>query len=346
MSGIIVTQSTAAVAADGPTAVPADVRERPARAPHGVLLTQSRAARQLGLKRREFELAVHLGRIRTVVDDSGGGPRVTPAELDRVRAEDGFPEALKERVRTVGTAEGAALLQITSARFTRLARLGLVVPVDFYLNRYRAVVWLYRTEELRAFAEDGKNASLLSGRTPEHLRDHLDAGLDLRPRSWRRRHLEFLLNRAHDPWARAAALASFLDPVRIAELVSDPDERAHVHRLGPVRPGRGTPDSPAAQAAARITTADDPDEIARLRTGLRQALAEAREHRPAPRPAAEPVAEPCAVPCPSGVPERAAACRPGRAKELGPKPVSGEPPSCEAPREPRGLLGRLRRRKH
>ena len=67
-------------------------------------------------------------------------------------SEDGFPEALRERVKTVGTTEGAALMEVTTARFTRLARLGLVVPVKFYLNRYRAVVWLYLAEELRQFA--------------------------------------------------------------------------------------------------------------------------------------------------------------------------------------------------
>ena len=36
----------------------------------------SRAARELGLGRDEFDIAVQLGRIRTVPDDGGGGRRV------------------------------------------------------------------------------------------------------------------------------------------------------------------------------------------------------------------------------------------------------------------------------
>ncbi|WP_320784036.1 DUF6397 family protein [Streptomyces sp. CRN 30] len=345
MTGNIVTQPTAAETGTttdttietttgtattiGSTAAPAVVLERPARTARGVPLSQSRAARELGLKRREFDLAVHLGSIRTLADD-GGGPRVVPAEIDRLRAEDGFPETLKERVRMVGTAEGAALLEVTSARFTRLARLGRVTPVDYYLNRYAAVVWLYRAAELREFAADEKSALLLSGRTPEHLRDLLDAGLDLRPRTWRGRRLAFWLDRARDPWARAAALASFLDPVRIAELVRDPYERAYVNRLRPARPAHGTLDSPAALTTVRITTADDPDEIARLRTDLRQALAEAREHRPAPRPAIE-------------AREVHEASETGEAGEA--RDTSETREASGAPRERRGLLGRLRRRK-
>ncbi|GGZ34949.1 DUF6397 family protein [Streptomyces poonensis] len=360
MSGNTVTQPTAAV---GPTTAPVGARQRPTRTAHGVPLSQSRAARELGLKRREFDLAVHLGLIRTIVDDGGGGPRVTPAEIDRVRSEDGFPEALKDRIKIVGTAEGAALMEVTSVRFTRLARLGHVGPVDYYLNRYRAVVWLYRAEELHRFAADERHAHLLSGRTPEDLRDQLDAGLDLRARTWRERHLGFLLNRAQDPWARAAALASFLDPVQIAELVRDPYERAYVNRLRPARPARGAPDSPAAQATDGITTADDPDEILRLRAGLRQALVEAREHRLAPRPAVAPVGNPRPVLSRTGAPGRAVECRAGTGEAVEPRPSPCvtqpcepqaclpqsrepqhcEPQLCEAPRKRRGLFARLRR---
>ncbi|MFE0924965.1 DUF6397 family protein [Streptomyces mutabilis] len=53
------------------------------------LLPPGRAARELGLKRGEFDLAVHIGRIRTVPDDSdapGGGRRVTRDETERIRA--------------------------------------------------------------------------------------------------------------------------------------------------------------------------------------------------------------------------------------------------------------------
>ncbi len=274
MSDTTITQSVTTIAPAAP----------PQTGAHNPSLSQSRAARELELKRREFDLAVHLGCIRTVVEDRGGDPRVTRAEIDRVRSEHGFPEALRERVKAVGTADGAALMDVTSTRFTRLARLGQVTPITFYLNRYRAVVWLYLAEELRQFAADEKNAPLMSGRTPEGLREQLDAGLDLRPRNWRGRHLGFLLRQAESPWGRAAAVASLLDPVQVAEIVRDPYERAYVNRLRPPRPAHGAPDSPAAQVAARIMTADDPDEIDWLRSDLRETVAEAREHRAAPRP--------------------------------------------------------------
>jgi hypothetical protein len=253
-------------------------------APQRRSLALSRAARELDLKRGEFDLAVQLGCVRTIPDEGGGGRRVTRAEIERVRSEDGFPEALRERVKAVGTRDGAALMGVTTTRFTRFARLGLVVPVKWYLNRYRAVVWLYMAEELRQFADGKENAPLLTGRTPEGLRDQLDAGLDLRPRNWRGRHLGFQLRQTEDPWAKAAAVASLLDPVQVAEIVRDPYERAQLNRSRPAQSVHGAPDSPAAQIAARILTADDPDEIGWLRADLRQALIEAREHRPASRP--------------------------------------------------------------
>ncbi len=167
MSGNTITQSAL------PTTPAATAAVRPSLAP-------SRAARELGLKRGEFDLGVRLGCIRTLPDEGGGGSRVARAEIDRVRSETGFPEALRERVKAVGTAEGAALMGVSAARFTRFARLGLITPVKWYLNRYRAVVWLYLAEELRQFAASEDNAPLLSGRTPEGLRDQLDAGVDLR----------------------------------------------------------------------------------------------------------------------------------------------------------------------
>lgn len=129
-----------------------------------------RAARELGLKRSELDLAARLGRIRTVPDEGGGGRRVPRAEIDRLSAEPGFPEALRESVRTVGTREAAELMEVAPTRFTRFARAGLVVPVTFYLNRYRAVVWRYLANELRAFAAAPEHAGLLHGPTPETLR--------------------------------------------------------------------------------------------------------------------------------------------------------------------------------
>ncbi|MFE9774466.1 DUF6397 family protein [Streptomyces sp. NPDC005931] len=251
----------------------------------GPWASTGRAARELGLKRTAFDLAVHLGHIRTVPDEGGGGRRVGRAEIERLRARPGFPEALRESVRTVGTAQGAALMEVTKTRFTRLARLGLLVPVNFHLNRCRAVVWLYPAEELRRFAADTARAPLLTGRTPGTLRSQLVTGLDLRPRNWRSRHLGFLLRQAGDPWVRAAAVASLLDPLEISCVVKDPYERSHLNGHRPPRPFHGTPGSPAARLAEELMTAQDEDEIAWLRSDLARLVEEAREQRQAPRPA-------------------------------------------------------------
>ncbi|MFJ4580520.1 DUF6397 family protein [Streptomyces echinatus] len=241
----------------------------------------SRAARELGLKRAEFDLAVQLGSIRTVPDEGGGGGRrVEHAEIDRLRAQDGFPESLRDRVRVVGTAEGAALMDIPAGRFVRLARLGLLVPVMLYLNRYRTVVWLYLAEELREFASSPENARLLKGRTPETLRGQLAAGVDLRARNWRGRRLGFLLRQAEDPWARAGAVAAFLAPAEVADVVENPHERACLNRFRPAPPGHAVPGSPSAQVAERIMTAQDPDEIGWLRSDLARSLEEARTASP------------------------------------------------------------------
>ncbi|MDF3147399.1 DUF6397 family protein, partial [Streptomyces sp. T21Q-yed] len=253
--------------------------------PHHLSYTPSRAARELALKRGELDLAVHLGIIRTVPDEGGGGRRVPRSEIDRLRSGAGFAESLQDRVKVVGTTEGAGVMDVSIGRFTRLARLGLVVPAKWYLNRYRAVVWLYLAEELKQFAADEKNAPLLNDRRmPEGLRGMLDAGVDLRARNWRGRHRGFLLRLADDPWESAGALAAFLDPVQIAEIVPDPYERSHLNHFRPGPPASGAPGSPAAHLAERIMTADDPDEIGLLRADLTAVLEAARERRPAPRP--------------------------------------------------------------
>ena len=295
---------------------------------HSTPCTPSRASRDRGLKRGEFGLAVNLGHIRTVPDE-GGGPRVARSEIDRLHAEAGFPEALKKRVETVGAKEGADLLEVSHGRFTRLARLGVVVPVRFYLNRYRAVVWLYLAEELVQFEADETNAPLLSGRTPADVRERLEAGLDLRPRTWRGRHLGFLRRQAGDhPWANAAAVASLLDAVQVAEIVQDPCERAHLNRFRPRPPAHGAPDSPAAQLAGSITMAQDPDEISWLRTDLAQAVSDARRIQPAPRPALPPRSP--------EAPERKPSTAPAATDRIQPAP--------EEAARPRSLLGRLLRR--
>ncbi|MGW6736395.1 DUF6397 family protein [Streptomyces sp. NPDC055013] len=289
--------------------------------PHLLSCTPSRAARELGVKRGELDLAIHLGLIRTVPDEGGGGRRVPRSEIERVSSGRGLPEPLVDRVRVVGTTEGADLVDVSPGRFTRLARLGLVVPVKWYFNRYRAVVWLYLAEELKQVAADEKNGPLLNDRRmPEGLRGMLDAGVDLRPRNWRGRHRGFLLRLAEDPWESAGALAAFLDPVQIAELVPDPYERSHVNRFRPGPPVSGAPGSPSALIAEKLMTADDPDEISLLRAELAVVLEEARDRRPAPRPTVK------RAPVPAHHAGHLGASRP------------------VAPKPPRGLLSWLRRR--
>ncbi|WP_372343576.1 DUF6397 family protein [Streptomyces sp. KL116D] len=245
---------------------------------------QGSAARELGLKRGEFDLAVRLGRIRTVAAPGGGRRRVPREEIERIRDAEGFPDTLREQVRVVGTAEGAELVGIPATRFTRLARAGMLTPAKFYLNRYRTVVWLYLAQELKEFARSEVNAPLLTGRAPDRMRARLDAGEDLRPRTWRARHAGYLLGQSGGPWERAAAIATLLDPTQLADLVEDPYERAHLHRLRPEEAWHGAPESPTARVVERILVADDPDEISWLRASLLLSLAEARTVRPAPRP--------------------------------------------------------------
>ncbi|MFI7009407.1 DUF6397 family protein [Streptomyces sp. NPDC050145] len=246
---------------------------------------QGGAARELGLKRGEFDLAVRLGRIRTVAAPDGGRRRVPHTEIERIRETEGFPDTLREQVRVVGTAQAAELMDIPPTRFTRLARAGMLTPAKFYVNRYKAVVWLYLAQELREFARSEINAPLLTGRTPDRLRARLAAGDDLRPRTWRARHASYLLGRSTDPWERAAAIATLLDPTQLAELVESPYERAHLHRLRPEETWYGAPESPTAQVVERILTADHPDEISWLRGNLMLRMAEARRLCPAPVPA-------------------------------------------------------------
>ncbi|MEU3742211.1 DUF6397 family protein [Streptomyces sp. NPDC032198] len=307
-------------------------------------ITQGHAARELGLKRGEFELAVMLGRIRTVSDTVGGRRRVTREEIERVRAGESFPEAWLERMRVVGTTEGAALMDISTARFTRLTRAGFIMPVKFYLNRYRAVVWLYLAEELKQFAKSETNAGLLTGRAPSTIRAQLEAGIDLRARNWRGRQAGALLQQADDAWERAAAVASLLDPVQIAEIIKDPYERAYVRRLMPEPFGQGAPESPAGRIIQKIMTADDPNEIRWLRAHLTISLSQARGERPAPRPAPKPGPDlgPEAVPGPRAGDE-AQETPPSAPHETRAAALPDDRKAVRLP-EPRGLLKWMRRR--
>ncbi|MGW4743769.1 DUF6397 family protein [Streptomyces sp. NPDC004290] len=245
-------------------------------------VTPGRAARELELRRDEFRLAVLLGLVRTVPAGEGDRRRIERAELDRLRAAPDFPAGLRERVRTVGTGEAAALLGITAERFTRLARTGHLSPVRFSLNRYRMVVWRYLAQEVVEFGLT--RPDLLRGRLPQELRERLAAHVDRRPRNWRTRRLGLLLRDTGDPWTQAAAIAALLDPVQLAEVVDDPYERAYLDRLRPPPPP-GMPVSPISrEIAERLTLADDPDELLWHRLSLALALDEARAQRQAPHP--------------------------------------------------------------
>lgn len=273
-----------------------------------------RAATELSLKRTELTLAVQLGLVRTTAGKVPGRWRVARSEIERLRAAMGFPEAMRGRVKLVGTTEAAELMGITRDRFTKLARLGFLVPVKFYLNRYKALVWLYLADDVRQFAE--ANAALLSGKAPVTLRTRLGAGEDRRARNWRERHCSHLLRLAQGPWEGAAVTASMLDPTQVNDLVPDPYERAYLSRLRPETPVfPGGPDSPTAQAGARVLLADDPEEVRWLCTTLVLGMAEARKQRPAPRPGDAPPLPPTALP-----------------HALLPAPTAGTPRHCNTPR--------------
>ncbi|GGW52871.1 DUF6397 family protein [Streptomyces xantholiticus] len=323
-------------------------------------LALGRAAEELSLGRGEFELAVQLGQVRALSDVRGGPPRFDRQEIDRLRSRQGFPEALREQLRTVGTADGADLASISQGRFLRLARAGHLTPVRFYVNRYHAVVWLYLAEEVRDFARD--HPALLTGATPPQARAAPAAGEDRRPRNWRGRRLGDLLRLSGDPRQRAAAIAAVLDPVTIAEVVPDPYERSYLRVLRPdLAPAR--PKSPAGrEIVERLLQADHPDEILWHRTTLADGLREAREHAEAPRPA--PGHRPWAsasdparrhppgrrpgstTPAPAARASTApTAGRLGPARMFGPFSLSGPSgPSGSSRRGARGLLGRLLRR--
>ncbi|WP_392894260.1 DUF6397 family protein [Streptomyces sp. LN699] len=234
-----------------------------------------RAARELGLGRGELARAVQLGLVRAGPRAPSGAARFTRAEVERVTAAEGFPEALRARVETVAGADaGAEVLGVGPSRFTRLARCGHITPIGYRINRYRAVVWLYLTAELRAFA--ARDAGMLRGTAPPEDRELIAAKGDLRPRTWRERHVELLLRRIGDPWERAAVLASVLPTDEVREAVPDPAERIVLAALAPPPP-YGHPRIPeAAVVAEALLRARPPDEIRWYRAGLDFALTGAR----------------------------------------------------------------------
>ncbi|NGN67527.1 hypothetical protein G5C51_26930 [Streptomyces sp. A7024] len=259
----------------------------PESAAAGELVPLRQAAGELELKPRELALAVELGQLRVVTKEPGVR-RVPRAEIGRLQAGEGFPEALRARLRLVGTREGAEVLGVPQTRFLRLARAGCFEPARFYVNRYRAVVWLYPAAELERFTD--REPGLLKGALPPGIRALLAAHPDWRPRSWRARRFSRLAD-AVDPWERAGAAAALLDPDDVAEVVTDPYERAYVLSLRPdvIEPAPGG-SAAAHELALELCRADTEDEVLWYRLTLAMALDEAREERAAPRPASVPAA--------------------------------------------------------
>ncbi|WP_190127975.1 DUF6397 family protein [Streptomyces mashuensis] len=242
----------------------------------------ARAARELELKPRELLLAVQLGEVRTVADGPGGRRRVPREEVGRHRAQEGFPDALRTRLRTVGTAEGAELLGISRDRFARLARGGCFAPVNFYVNRYRAVVWRYLASELVEFAE--QNPEMLRGPAPALLRAALEKHPDRRARGWRARRLAQLTAQAVDPWECAAVPAAVLGPEDLAQAVPDPVERARLRALRPLLVDPRPAGTAVGEVVEELVTATDRDEAEWYRYCLALALDRVREELPLTAP--------------------------------------------------------------
>ncbi|WEV29447.1 DUF6397 family protein [Streptomyces sp. 71268] len=262
------------------------------------------AARELRWPRRELELAVQLGVLRSVglgelaswgrpvasrgqrapaVPDASWQRRVFRSEVERLAADPCALRELRGRLRLVGTAGAAELLGISPGRFTRLARCGCVSPVRFYVNRYRAVVWLYLAAELVEFAAG--EPELSAARTPERLRAVMRKEADWRGRNWRARRVGQLLAHSSDPWSRAAVSAAVLSTDALAEAVPDPTERAYLRELDPpLSPVRAV--APAVCAVVdEVVTADDRDEVIWHQIGLVTALEDARPTSPGAPPA-------------------------------------------------------------
>lgn len=251
------------------------------------LLGLDRARVELGLDQDEFDVALQLGEVRTVTCALGMW-KVPRHEVARVAGLPGHPEALLERIRLVFGAAAAETMGAGRDRFVRLARAGCVHPVRWYVNQYRAVVWMYRAADLEDFAV--AHPDLLRGRLPatlpKGLRAALDDGEDRRPRGWRARRTAQLVRDAFDAWEEAAVWAALLGPDIVADAVPDPYERAQLHRLRavlpPGRPGRATPEQ-----VRTLTRADASEEITAGLLALGDALGRARALRAAPRPLAE-----------------------------------------------------------
>ncbi|SCK08794.1 hypothetical protein H181DRAFT_00403 [Streptomyces sp. WMMB 714] len=237
-------------------------------------VAMSTAARELGLRPKMLELAVQIGEIRS----EGGAKdqrRVPREELARLKESAGFPQSFEERLRVVDAGEGAELLGICTARFARLARGGCFSPVRFYVNRYRAVVWLYLARELEAFA--GRRPELLTGAVPRGLRMLLSEGVDYRPRHWRGRRVGQLCRQASGrPWEVAAARSAVLTPEVLRVAVPDVGERALLQSLRPELMVVRGESSATREVAEGLCVAEAEDEILWHRLMLEAELQDAR----------------------------------------------------------------------
>ncbi|WP_329139627.1 DUF6397 family protein [Streptomyces sp. NBC_01476] len=248
------------------------------------LLSLGQARDELGLDYDEFDVALQTGEVPCVV--CGPGQWKVPADVvARLRSAPDHPAPLLARLRLVSSDGAAGLLGVGRERFVRLARAGHLRPVRWYVNQYRAVVWLYLAREIQEFAD--RDPALLHGPLPAGLREAVAAGEDERPRGWRARRAAQLVRDAYDAWEEAAVWAALLGPEIVTDAVPDAYERGHLRRLRaelpPGRVGRAT-----AEQIRELTVADDPDEIARGLLALSDALGRARALRPAPRPAPDP----------------------------------------------------------
>ncbi|WP_420705658.1 DUF6397 family protein [Streptomyces sp. NRRL F-5630] len=235
----------------------------------GDLLNPEQAASLLELMPDEVERAAVLDVLPSVPGRGALPRRFTVGEIERQRAAPGFPRALREAVRCVGTADAAALLGIAPHRFTRLAKLGLLAPVEFHFNRYRAVVWAYLATEVEELGR--RRSDLLVGRLPVALRSMAEG--DRRAARWRERRRGCLYRLSSDPWERAALLAVQLGPEETAR-AADPDECGYLRRLVP---------APGAPALTSLKSAQGSDELAAVRAQFLAELLRARADRPAPR---------------------------------------------------------------
>ncbi|MEU8785844.1 DUF6397 family protein [Streptomyces sp. NPDC048637] len=250
-------------------------------------LTMGRAARELELRTGEFELAAQLGKVRTVPAGTGARPgaagslgrrRVPAEEITRLQAEPGFPDALRERIRTVSTTEAAELMGVGPGRAVRLTRAGCLGPVRFYVNRFGAVVWLYLAAEVTDFAD--REPDLMRGHTPAAMRVMLDSGQDWRARQWRSRRVAQLMGQTDDPWEAAAVIAAVLPPEELASVAEDPRERSLLRRLRPALASVITVTPAARESFERVLTADEFDEVMWYRVNLSRELETARREDP------------------------------------------------------------------